>query len=216
MDTILVFALGASIGSFLGLIWHRFPELSILFPSSHCDNCQQALRVRDLCPLISILINGFRCRFCHARLGLSYFCIEFLCAILFCLTYHQLFLTWIDLAILYVSLLLSLFDLRDHSYPLIFWLFFTGFLMIFYPITTVFLLLLTLAFLTEWKLKSIGAGDFLFLASLSLVYPLSQLLWLIQIACLLGIATCLLLKNKKIPFVPYLSFSLLFTLFFYR
>ncbi|RLU55362.1 prepilin peptidase [Streptococcus iniae] len=216
MDTILFFTLGASIGSFIGLTWYRFPEKSLLFPPSFCDNCQQSLEIRDLCPLVSVLINGFRCRFCHIKLSLSYFFIELFCGILLCLIYHQIFLTWADLAILYGSLLLSLFDLRDHSYPLTLWLIFTGLLIIFYPITTLFLLFLTLAFLAEWKLKAIGSGDFLFLASLSLTYSLSHLLWLIQIACLLGVSACLLFKSRKIPFIPYLSFSLLITLFFYH
>ena len=51
----------------------------------------------------------------------------------------------------------------------------------------------------------IGAGDFLFLASCSLVFTLTEILILIQFASTTGILAFLLLKKKeRLPFVPFL------------
>ena len=51
----------------------------------------------------------------------------------------------------------------------------------------------------------IGAGDFLFLSSCSLVFTLTEILILIQFASTTGILVFLLLKKKeRLPFVPFL------------
>ena len=52
---------------------------------------------------------------------------------------------------------------------------------------------------------SIGAGDFLFLASCALVFSLTEILIVIQFASTTGILSFLLLKKKeRLPFVPFL------------
>ena len=51
----------------------------------------------------------------------------------------------------------------------------------------------------------IGAGDFLFLSSCSLVFTLTEILILIQFASTTGILAFPLLKKKeRLPFVPFL------------
>lgn len=63
-----------------------------------------------------------------------------------------------------------------------------------------------------------GAGDFLLVATFSLTFSSTKILWLIQIASILGILVFTLKKERDpIPFVPCLFLSyhalLLFTMF---
>ena len=65
----------------------------------------------------------------------------------------------------------------------------------------------------------IGAGDFLLLATFSLTFSSTKILFLIQIASILGILFFALKKERdRIPFVPCLFLSyhvlLLYTMFF--
>ena len=66
------FLVGAIIASFLGLVIDRFPEKSIVFPTSHCESCQTRLRPLDLIPIISQVVYRFRCRYCKARYPVWY------------------------------------------------------------------------------------------------------------------------------------------------
>lgn len=63
-----------------------------------------------------------------------------------------------------------------------------------------------------------GAGDFLLLATFSLTFSSTKILWLIQIASVFGILVFVLKKERdRIPFFPCLFLSyhalLLFTMF---
>ena len=53
------FLVGTVLASFLGLVIDRFPNQSIISPSSHCDNCKQILKARDLIPILSQLLSRF-------------------------------------------------------------------------------------------------------------------------------------------------------------
>nr|WP_296124664.1 precorrin-2 methylase [uncultured Streptococcus sp.] len=78
-----------------------------------------------------------------------------------------------------------------------------------------FTLGLALAILAYLKHLNIGEGDFLYLASASLIFPFSQILLAIEIACLLGLIYFLVSKDlkQKIAFVPFLFVSILFLTF---
>ena len=63
-----------------------------------------------------------------------------------------------------------------------------------------------------------GAGDFLLVATFSLTFSSTKILWLIQIASVFGILVFVLKKERdRIPFVPCLFLSyhalLLFSMF---
>ncbi|SQF67385.1 prepilin peptidase [Streptococcus dysgalactiae] len=123
---------------------------------------------------------------------------------------------WMDVKHCYLllfSLLLSLFDWQSQEYPFLLWLVTFVSLLPFYSINHTSLLLLLLGLLAYLRPFSIGAGDFLYLASLALVFDLMSLIWLVQLASLAGIAACLLLRTKHIPFIPYLTFGLLCIIF---
>ena len=198
------FLVGAIIASFLGLVIDRFPEQSIIFPSSHCDSCQTRLRPLDLIPIVSQIFNRFRCRYCKARYPVWYALFELCLGLLF-LAFSCSFLTLGQIILITTGLTLSIYDLRHQEYPLLVWIFFHLLLMACsswnLPMTF-FLILGVIAHVIDIR---IGAGDFLFLASCSLVFTLTEILILIQFASTTGILAFLLLKKKeRLPFVPFL------------
>ena len=82
----LLFALlfGAIIGSFLNVVIHRLPleNGSIVFPASHCPQCQNPLSWYENIPLISYLILRGKCRHCHQEISLQYPLVELCMALL--------------------------------------------------------------------------------------------------------------------------------------
>ncbi|MFR5846980.1 MAG: prepilin peptidase [Streptococcus salivarius] len=66
MLSIIYFFLGASLGSFIGLVCDRFPENSIIFPSSHCSSLQASVAFFEMIPILSQLFLRSRCRSCQS------------------------------------------------------------------------------------------------------------------------------------------------------
>ena len=198
------FLVGTILASFLGLVIDRFPEQSIVFPASHCDSCQTRLRPLDLIPIVSQVVHRFRCRYCKVRYPFWYAFFE-LGSGLFFLAFSWEFLTLSQVILITAGLTLGIYDLRHQEYPLIVWLAFHLILMVCsswnLPMTF-FLILGVIAHVIDIR---IGAGDFLFLASCSLVFTHTEILILIQFASTTGILAFLLLKKKeRLPFVPFL------------
>ncbi|WP_425533436.1 prepilin peptidase [Streptococcus uberis] len=93
MIPILFFCLGTSLGSFMGVIWDRFPENSIIWPPSHCDNCKHSLKAQQLIPIFSVLMTGFKCAFCKQRVSPVYSLIELVMGLIFwCAQQHLFFI----------------------------------------------------------------------------------------------------------------------------
>lgn len=198
------FLVGAVLASFLGLVFDRFPEHSIIFPSSHCDNCKQKLGVRDLIPILSQLLHRFRCRFCKIRLPIWYAGFELVLGLLF-LSWSLDYLSLAQLLLLTMGLTLAIYDQREQEYPLVVWLVFQFLLLVITGINPLMLFFFALGFLAFFYNLHIGAGDFLFLASCSTIFSLTEILILIQVASVSGLA-CFCLKKKKdrLAFVPCL------------
>ena len=198
------FLVGSIIASFLGLVIDRFPEQSIVFPASHCDSCQTRLRPLDLIPIVSQVVYRFRCRYCKSSYPFWYAFFELGLGLLF-LAGSVGFLTLGQVILVTAGLTLSIYDLRHQEYPLLVWLTFHLILMVccgWNLAMAFFLILGIIAHLIDIR---IGAGDFLFLASCSLVFTLTEILIVIQFASTTGILAFLLLKKKeRLPFVPFL------------
>ena len=198
------FLVGAILASFLGLVIDRFPEKSIVFPTSHCESCQTRLRPLDLIPIVSQIFNRFLCRYCKARYPVWYALFELCLGLLF-LAGSLGFLTLSQVILVTAGLTLSIYDLRHQEYPLLVWLTFHLVLMVccgWNLIMAFFLILGIIAHVIDIR---IGAGDFLFLTSCALIFSLTEMLILIQFASTTGILAFLLLKKKeRLPFVPFL------------
>ena len=198
------FLVGTILASFLGLVIDRFPEQSIIFPTSHCDSCQTRLRPLDLIPIISQVVHRFRCRYCKSSYPVWYAFFEFGLGLLF-LAFSWEFLTFSQIILVTAGLTLGIYDLRHQEYPLLVWLIFHLILMVCSSWNLVMIFFLILGILAHFIDIRIGAGDFLFLASCALVFSLTETLILIQFASTTGILAFLLLKKKeRLPFVPFL------------
>ena len=204
MIDLYFFLVGSILASFLSLVIDRFPEQSIISPASHCDSCQTRLRPLDLIPILSQVFNRFHCRYCKAPYPVWYAFFE--------LGLGLLFLTWswgwfsLDQVILITAgLTLGIYDFLHQEYPLLVWMTFHLILMAFCVWNLVMVFFLGLGMLAHVIDIRMGAGDFLFLASCSLVFSVTELLILIQFASVMGILAFLLQKKKeRLPFVPFL------------
>lgn len=198
------FLVGAILASFLGLVIDRFPEQSIIFPASHCDTCQTRLRSLDLIPIVSQVVHRFRCRYCKARYPVWYALFELSLGFLF-LAWSWGFLTLEQVILISGGLTLGIYDFRHQEYPLLVWLIFHLILMVCSSWNLVMAFFLILGIIAHVIDIRIGAGDFLFLASCSLIFSVTEMLILIQFASTTGILAFLLLKKKeRLPFVPFL------------
>lgn len=201
------FIVGTAFASFLGLITDRFPEQSIITPASHCNSCGKRLAPRDLIPIFSQILNLLRCRFCGDEIPLRYLFFECLLGGLFLATSLGI-LSISQLLVVTMGLTLAIYDQREQQYPLMVWLIFQLLLMVTASINLLMLFFLALGLLAFFCNLRIGAGDFLFLASCSAIFSLTEILILIQIASFAGLA-CFCFKKKKdrLAFVPCLLFG---------
>ena len=198
------FLVGSILASFLGLVIDRFPEQSIISPASHCDSCQTRLRPLDLIPILSQVLNRFRCRYCKAPYPFWYALLELGLGLIF-LLYSWKLLSLSQVILITAGLILGIYDFRHQEYPLLVWLTFHLILMAFCGWNLVMVFFLVLGMLAHFIDIRMGAGDFLFLASCSLVFSVTELLILIQFASATGILAFLLKKKKeRLPFVPFL------------
>jgi leader peptidase (prepilin peptidase)/N-methyltransferase len=105
---IFLFALGASVGSFLNVVVWRLPRVELppgtgLFrefwltlralstPPSHCPKCNTRLSWRDNIPVLGWLLLRGKCRYCSLPISKRYPIIEFITGLLFVATYVLMF-----------------------------------------------------------------------------------------------------------------------------
>ena len=73
----MVFALGASIGSFLNVVIYRIPAgLSLLNPPSRCPKCLHRLKAYDNVPVFGWLWLRGKCRYCKTAIAPRYPLVE--------------------------------------------------------------------------------------------------------------------------------------------
>ncbi|QSJ20660.1 prepilin peptidase [Nostoc sp. UHCC 0702] len=119
--SIIVFVLGASIGSFINVVVYRLPaRLSILWPPSRCPHCLNQLKAYDNVPVLGWVWLGGRCRYCKSKISVRYPVVEALTGIIFLLIFllfhvsvatigYWAFCSWL--------LALSLIDLDTMTLP---------------------------------------------------------------------------------------------------
>ena len=211
------FTIGTCIASFLGLVVDRFPNQSILVPRSHCAQCQHVLGFWDLIPIASQIFHRFRCRYCHQTYPAWYCLFEAWSGLLFLACING-FLSLPQLLTLLGTAVLAIYDLRSMEYPLMIWCCLHALVLLFSECNLLMLVFVLLAIGAHFFFVGMGAGDFLLLATFSLTFSSTKILWLIQIASVFGILVFVLKKERdRIPFVPCLFLSyhalLLFTMF---
>lgn len=85
---IVFFVFGLVFGSFFNVVGYRLPKgESLLYPSSHCPNCNHELNWYELIPVFSYLFLGCKCLKCKKKISPFYMIFELLTGILFLLSY---------------------------------------------------------------------------------------------------------------------------------
>ncbi len=91
---IFIFAVGASVGSFLNVCIYRIPlGRSVVSPGSRCPACESPVRFYDNIPILSYVALRGRCRSCNVRISPRYAVVEALNAILWVALYRRFGLT---------------------------------------------------------------------------------------------------------------------------
>ena len=87
---IIIFIFGSIMGSFLNVLAVRLSNNeSIIYPRSHCHNCNHKLKWYELIPIISYIIQKGKSRCCHTRIPISYLIVEIVTGALYCTAYHS-------------------------------------------------------------------------------------------------------------------------------
>ncbi|MEA5620407.1 prepilin peptidase [Cronbergia sp. UHCC 0137] len=119
--SLIVFVLGAAIGSFINVVVYRLPAgLSLLWPPSRCPKCLNRLKPYDNVPVFGWLWLRGRCRYCQTKISRRYPVVEALTGILFLIVFwafqfsiftvgYWVFCSWL--------LALSLIDLDTMTLP---------------------------------------------------------------------------------------------------
>ena len=227
--SIIMFILGTIFGSFYNVIGYRIPkEESIVFPPSHCPNCNHRLKFYELIPVLSYLFQKGKCRSCQQKISLFYPIFELLTGTLFMLAYMSFGLNSnLIIALTFISLLIII-TISDYNYMIIpdNVLIFFGIIIlleigIIYGPSKVLISILngTLSFIFMFTLKklgdfifkkeSMGGGDIklLFIFGMVLSFPIAILS--IFVGSLIGLPLSLILVRKNsdhiIPFGPFLA-----------
>jgi leader peptidase (prepilin peptidase)/N-methyltransferase len=238
---ILIFVVGALMGSFFNVCIHRLPiNESIIIPYSHCPNCKAKIKIWENIPIISYIILRGRCRYCSIKISKRYLIVEILTPILFLLLWHTFGFS-IDFAIyiLFIStlIIITFIDLEHQlilnilTYPMII----IGLLINYFKGVFInaliagiigggIIFLIVIISPLIFKKEGMGAGDFklagvigIFLANWK--YTLISLFLASFLGSLVGLGLILLGKKKfgeYIPFGPYLACGAAIVLFWGR
>ncbi len=108
---LLIFSLGASVGSFVNVLIDRLTSgQSIFLNSSHCAKCKKKLTPFELIPIISYLVLGGKCKKCKSKISLRILFVEVIFAILYSAVFLLFLQGGIDLInLIYLFLLLPVF-----------------------------------------------------------------------------------------------------------
>lgn len=88
---ILIFLLGASIGSFLSVAIYRIQKdkPGIIFGHSFCPSCKKKLTAPDLVPIVSYIILRGKCRSCKKSFSPHYLFLEAVTGLVFLALYFR-------------------------------------------------------------------------------------------------------------------------------
>ncbi|MFA5603488.1 MAG: prepilin peptidase [Bacilli bacterium] len=117
---ITFFAFGITLGSFYNVVGYRLPRgESIIYPPSHCTNCNHQLTAIELIPIFSYILQGGKCKNCKVKISLFYPFFEFATGLLFVIAYLIFGLTIeLFIALIFISMTLIIF-LSDYLYYII-------------------------------------------------------------------------------------------------
>ena len=116
--TILFLILGASLGSFLGVIIDNKFKVPSLKQRSKCKSCQKTIGLLSLIPILSFLIQRGKCRMCPSQIPRYLFALELANLFLFGLVLswqYTLAPSLLLFAFVSLNLLMAIFDYKNLS-----------------------------------------------------------------------------------------------------
>ncbi len=232
-----LFVLGTILGSFYNVVAYRLPKgESIIYPASHCPNCNHKLRPWELIPIFSYLLQKGKCSKCKQKISIFYPISEILCGSLFVFCYLSFEIS-LDLiiALTFTSLLIIVI-LSDYYYMIIedsVLIIFSILLIIEIYFIHGFNYLLdhlssaVIAFLIMYLLKlagdfifkreSMGGGDIKLMAVFGLMIGWKMSIITIFLSAFIALPVSIFIlktnKNHEIPYGPFLSIAALIIYF---
>lgn len=234
---IMVFIIGLVFGSFFNVVGYRVPnKMSIIYPDSHCPNCNHKLKFYELVPVLSYVFLGGKCKSCKKRISIFYPFFELLTGILFALCYLSYGISikfFIGITLISILVIISISDFKYYIIPdevliagtiLIIIELIIGCIInntsviknILFPILSGVLAFITIYIFKVigdkvFKKECLGGGDvkLLFFIGLALGYDMSLVTVFLAAFIALPFSIIGLIKNNNnvIPFGPYLSMS---------
>lgn len=120
MLEVYIFIIGLLFGSFYNVVGMRLPNNeSIIFPGSHCENCNHKLSWYENIPLFSYILLKGKCKSCHAKISVWYPAIELFTGMLFLISYYVFGLTMEFFISIIISSLVSIIFVSDINYYII-------------------------------------------------------------------------------------------------
>ncbi|AJA47568.1 type IV leader peptidase family protein [Clostridium pasteurianum DSM 525 = ATCC 6013] len=111
---IYIVILGLLLGSFFNVCIYRIPRgESIVFPGSHCTNCNNKIKGYDLIPVISYIFLKGKCRYCGEKISLRYPAVELITAAIFYLIYLKYGLMFLTVKYIVLASLLIVIGMID-------------------------------------------------------------------------------------------------------
>lgn len=229
MEWVIVFILGAMIGSFLNVLILRTPiDQSVSFPASHCMSCETPLRAWHNVPIVSWLFLRGKCAFCGVKISIQYPIVEILSGIIFLFAALKLGINFQAFGIAMVFALLMALSLIDFRYKMVpdsinlsaltFAIFSVA---TFADFTTNFTNALLFAggfallrFYLSYAIKkeAMGEADIMIAATMGAVLGIKLALVAIFLSAVLALPALLLTRTDdeeslQLPFIPFLSIA---------
>ena len=234
---IMIFIIGMFFGSFYNVVGYRLPNnMSIVFPSSHCPNCNYKLKFYELIPVLSYIFLLGKCKKCKKRISLLYPFFEIITGILFLLSYLSFGISikfFISITFISILIIISISDIRYYIIPdevllvgsilIILELiinalinnmsFINGVVLPFLNGLGAFAILYLFKVFGDvvFQKESLGGGDIklMFLIGLTLGFDMSIVTIFIASFIALPLSVVSLIKNDNniLPFGPYLSIA---------
>lgn len=240
--SIIAFIFGSVVGSFLNVcIWRMPREESVVFPPSHCPNCDYRIRWYDNIPLLSYLALRGKCRGCGTHISLQYPLVELLNGLLTLALFLRFGPTLPFMVLFLFSsalVVVTFIDIEHQIIPDEISLsgIVTGFVASFFiqghswlnSLLGILLgggSLLLVAYVYQWLTKKdgMGGGDIKLLAMMGAFLGWKSIPFIIFTSSLFGsiVGVTIMLLQKKdsklaIPFGPYLAFGALLYVFYGR
>lgn len=226
-----LFFLGTILGSFYNVVAYRITKgESIIYPSSHCPNCNHKLKPWELIPIFSFLLQKGKCSSCKTKISWFYPLSEIVCGLMFVFAYLSFGISFdLIIALTFISMLIIVI-LSDYYYMIIedSVLIVFGLLILFeiFLINGFDVLLISIKnglisfgimFLLKifgdllFKRESMGGGDIKLMLVIGIIIGWDMSIITIFLSALLAFPISLvILKSKKdheIPYGPFLSIA---------